>query len=75
MAKGDPGAFACALDYQAAIDDGITDAAFFEGERARMPASIFDMEYGSIFIGSSANSAFPYDLTEACRTMKRIELS
>lgn len=74
MAKGDPGAFACALDYHAAVDDGITDAEFFEGERARMPASIFDMEYGSIFIGESANAVFPYSLTEGCRTLKKVEL-
>lgn len=75
MAKGETNSFACALDYHAAIDDGITDAEFFEAERARMPAPIFDMEYGSIFIGEAANSVFPYSLTDGCRTLRKIELS
>jgi hypothetical protein len=73
MVIGKPGSFACALDYHAAIEDGITDAEFFEAERAKMPASVFDMEYGSIFQGSVSNSAFPYDLTDPCRTLSRIE--
>lgn len=60
MAKGNPGAFACAFDYKTAIADGITGAEFFEKERARMPQQTFDMEYGSIFVGSNSNSAFPY---------------
>lgn len=75
MAKGEPGAFACALDYHVPIDEGITEASFFEKERKRMPQPIFDMEYGSIFIGASANAVFPYNLTDACRTMRNIELA
>ena len=74
MSRGTPGAFACALDYHAAIGDGITDADYFEKERARMPASVFQMEYGTIFLGAMSNSAFPYELTERCRTLEKIEL-
>lgn len=74
MSKGTPGAFACALDYHAAIGDGITDAEYFEKERARMPASVFQMEYGTIFLGATTNSAFPYELTDRCRTLEKIEL-
>ena len=74
MAAGAPGAFACALDYNAAIHDGITDKEFFEKEKARMPQSVFDMEYGSIFLGATNNSVFPYGLTDACRTLEKIEL-
>ena len=74
MARGVPGSFACALDYNAAAANGITDMAFFEKERARMPSLIFDMEYGSKFVGATSNSAFPYELTALCRTLEKIEL-
>lgn len=74
MARGIPGSFACALDYNAAAANGITDMAFFEKERARLPALIFDMEYGSKFVGATSNSAFPYELTSLCRTLEKIEL-
>ena len=73
MGNGFP-SFACALDYRTAIEDGITDAEYFEQERAKLPASVFNMEYGTIFLGSSNNSAFPFDLTEKCRTLERVEL-
>lgn len=73
MGKGVPGSFACALNYEAAIDDGITDPEYFEKERARMPAAVFAMEYDSIFQGATSNSAFPYELTEGCRTLRQVE--
>ena len=74
MAKGTPGAFACALDYNAAAANGITDIDFFLKEKERMPALVFDMEYGSMFVGVTSNSAFPYDLTQGCRTLTKVEL-
>lgn len=74
MAKGTPGMFACALDYRAAAANGITEMDFFMKEKERMPALIFDMEYGSIFVGANSNSAFPYELTQTCRTLSKIEL-
>lgn len=61
MAKGTYGAFACALDYRAAADNGITDMDFFMKEKERLPALVFDMEYGSKFVGANSNSAFPYE--------------
>ena len=73
MAKGRKGSFACALDYHCAADEGVTDMEYFEKERARMPAAIFDMEYGSIFQGTMSNSIFPYNLTEGCRTLTKVE--
>lgn len=75
MARGDRSSFACALDYNAAVANGITDMAFFEKERERMPSIIFDMEYGSKFVGANSNSVFPYDLTTNCRTLEKIELN
>ena len=74
MARGDTESFACALDYQCAVDNGITEAAFFERERKRMPESAFLQEYGSIFLGANADSAFPYELVEGCRTLKKVEM-
>lgn len=74
MAKQDPECWACALDYRAAARNGITDMAFFEGEKARMPDSVFKMEYGSIFVGATDNTAFPYELVDGCRTLRMIEL-
>lgn len=73
MAKGDHSAFACALDYRAAAANGITDMDFFLREKQRMPDLIFQMEYGSKFIGASSNSAFPFELTQTCRTLQKIE--
>ena len=74
MAKGDRTVFACALDYQAAAANGITDMEFFLKEKARMPDLIFQMEYGSKFIGSNSNSAFPYELVQTCRTLEKVEM-
>lgn len=74
ISRGDKGYFACAFDYKAAISNGITDSEFFEKEKLRMPESTFDMEYGTIFLGSSSNSAFPYELIDTCRTLQNVEL-
>ena len=74
MAKGTPGAFACALDYNAAAANGITSMDFFMKEKERMPALVFDMEYGSKFVGANSNSALPFDLTTPCRTLDKIEM-
>lgn len=74
MAHHNPGAFACALDYNAAAANGITDMEYFMKEKSRLPDLVFQMEYGSKFIGASNNSAFPYELTQTCRTLEKIEL-
>lgn len=73
MIKGSPEHFACALDYRAAIESGLTDAEFFESERKRLPDYVFQMEYGSIFMGSAEGTAFPYGLINQCRTLELIE--
>jgi len=74
MAKGDPTVFACALDYRSAAANGITDIDFFMQEKERMPDLIFQMEYGSKFVGANSNSAFPFDLTSPCRTLEQVEM-
>lgn len=71
--RGDLSAFACALDYHSAARVGITDMSFFDAERRKLPESKFAMEYGSIFVGAESNSIFPYDLTETCRVLQKVE--
>ena len=73
MSKGNEKQFACALDYRAAIRAGIMDEAFLEEKKEKTPAPIFDMEYGSIFVGAEAGSVFPYELTSRCRTLTDVE--
>lgn len=75
MSKGTPGAFACALDYNAAVANGITSMDFFMKEKERMPDLVFQMEYGSKFVGANSNSALPFDLTTPCRTLQNIEMA
>ena len=74
MASGRQGSFTCALDYNAAAANEVTAMEFFEDERKKLPDTTFAMEYGSQFIGSTTNSAFPYDLTNTCRTLRKVEL-
>ena len=74
MAQGDPSVFACALDYRSAAANGITDMDFFMKEKERMPDLIFQMEYGSKFVGANSNSALPFELTSPCRTLEQIEM-
>ncbi len=75
FSKGDPTSFACTLDYHSAARVGITDMTFFRSEQRKMPESKFAMEYGSVFVGAESGSMFPYDLTEGCRILRRVELA
>ena len=73
MGKGNRKYFACALDYRAAAANGITSMDFFDEQKGKLPSLVFDMEYGSKFIGANENSALPYDLTAPCRTLVNVE--
>ena len=73
MRNGNPKSFACALDYRSAVRIGITKEDFFEDRRKELPESVFESEYGSIFLGEEANSIFPYELTSSVRKLKRVE--
>lgn len=75
MVSGDEKSFACALDYRSAIRVGITRAEYFEEQRKALPESIFASEYGSYFLGDDENAVFPYDLTDTCRKLKKVEYS
>lgn len=75
MHNGSKDVFAIALDYRSAARCGITEMEYFEKERKRLHQSKFDMEYGTIFLGAEANSMYPYNITEACRTAKTVEMT
>ncbi len=74
MAQGRRESFACALDYNAAVANGITSMEYFMAEKAKLPDIVFQMEYGSKFVGANNNSAFPYELTQSCRTLTKVEM-
>ena len=74
MAKGDKTVFACSLDYNAAVANGITSMDFFMRQKKNMADLVFQMEYGAIFVGANANTAFPFNLVQACRTLEKIEM-
>jgi hypothetical protein len=75
MKNGDTGKFACALNYKAGIRYGIIDEHFVENQKNLMPITSWEMEWNSRFIGATEGSYFPYELTEACRTLEQIEIS
>ena len=41
--------------------------------RRELPESVFDTEYGSLFLGEEANSVFRFEMTEKVRTLKTVE--
>lgn len=75
MARGNRDYFACALHYNTPISEGLTKPSYYETEKKENPEAIFQMEYESKFLGSAENSAFPFDLVQACRTLNTIEMT
>jgi len=74
MKKGNLDKFACALNYKTGIRLGIIDEKFVENQRLQMPLSAFQMEWNAFFVGNVNGSLFPYDITEPCRDLERVEL-
>lgn len=74
MGKGNQDYFACAFDCNSCVRVGLRDAKVFERARRGMSDAAYQMEYGSVFVGSSENSIFPFSLTEPARALKRVEL-
>ena len=74
MAAGDKSYFCCVLHYKTPITEGLTKESFYEEERRSNPETTFQMEYESKFLGSSENSAFPFELVQGCRTLNNIEM-
>lgn len=74
MRNGDIKKFACCLDYLAAVDEGINNAAYFDAKRKEVPSIVWDLNYGTIFIGGGTDSAFPYQMISDSRTLSNVEL-
>lgn len=66
--------FACALNYDPGIRNGIIKESYIEDQKRNIPSSVFNYEWNSVFVGSQENSYFPYDLTEPCRKLQRVEV-
>jgi hypothetical protein len=72
--NGDSTKFACALNYKTGVKYGIIDQQFVESQKLQMPLTSWEMEWNAKFIGETENSYFPYDLTEPCRKLTKVEL-
>lgn len=75
MAKGSMGMYAFALDWKSALRVGIGTSEWYKKEQDLMPLFLYQMEYGSVFMGETDGSYFPYDITEPCRNLIDVELS
>ncbi|KAF6565440.1 hypothetical protein G9G63_09795 [Paenibacillus sp. EKM202P] len=76
MVSGDPNYFVCTLPYQVGVDAGIFDEddILSELEKPTMNKEKFDYEYRGVFVGSSGESYYPYELTQEVRTLEKCEL-
>ena len=74
--NGDPDYFVTSLSYKVGelyriYEDGEIEK---EKEKPEMTHDKFLMEYEGVFVGSSNDSYFPYEITQKCRVLKRGEL-
>jgi hypothetical protein len=71
--QGNDDTFACSLNYKTGVRHGIIDEDFVEAQRGDMNVASWEMEWNSRFIGDTEGSYFPYDLTEPCRVLDKVE--
>lgn len=76
MVSGNQNYVAMCFPYQVGIQAGLFDADDIEQERAKptMTSDKFAYEYEGIFVGSSGESYYPYELTMPCRVLEHCEL-
>lgn len=76
MVEGSDDYYVCTLPYQVGVDAGIFDEEDIlkEKEKPTMTLDKFQYEYEAIFVGSSNESYYPYELTEKCRVLNKCEL-
>ena len=67
--------FACALDYKPGVRHGYVNEDFVEDQRLKNPTSMFMYEWGSIFVGASEATYFPFEIIEPCKKLANVELS
>ena len=76
MVAGNKNYVAMCFPYQVGIQAGLFDEEDIEQEREKptMTSDKFAYEYEGVFVGSSGESYYPYELTMPCRTLERCEL-
>lgn len=76
MISGNPSYSAMCFPYQVGIQAGLFERDDIESELAKpqMTKDKFAYEYEGIFVGSSGESYYPYELTMPCRVLERCEL-
>lgn len=77
MRSGNKNYFVASLDYRVGIDSGLWTAEKMEEKRndPNVTSESWLYEYCGVFVGSSADSYYPYEITTKCRTLYSCELS
>lgn len=76
MINGSDKYFVASLDYRVGVDSKIFDLDDIMDEKNKptMTQDAFMYEYEGVFVGSSNDSYYPYDLTDKCRLLENAEL-
>lgn len=76
MTGGNKNYVAMCFPYQVGIQAGLFDEEDIRQEREKptMTDDAFKYEYEGVFVGSSGESYYPYELTMPCRILERCEL-
>jgi hypothetical protein len=76
MKEGHSDYFVCSLDYRVGVNAGIFEEEDILQEKDKPTTTLeaFQYEYLGIFVGSSSNSYYPFELTEKCRSLEDCEL-
>ena len=77
MISGDKNFFVCSLDYKVGVDARLFDEEdiLSEKDKPTMTIDKWTYEYDGVFVGSSSESFYPYDLTIKTRVIESPELS
>lgn len=76
MIKGNKDYMAICFPYQVGVQAGLFDKEDIEKEleKPQMTKDKFAYEFEGVFVGSSGESYYPYELTNPCRVLERCEL-
>ena len=76
MISGNVNYMCMCFPYQVGVQAGLFDQDDIEKEleKPQMTKDKFAYEFDGVFVGSSGESYFPYELTDQCRVLERCEL-
>jgi len=76
MIEGSKDYYVCTLPYQVGVQAGIfeEDDILKELDKPTMSKDKFDYEYNAVFVGSSGESYYPYELSDLCRVLEKCEI-